>query len=87
MTDYVEKYLCGKAALDHWGVPAIRGKIEPLDMAFPEEYVIFTDKPLYRPHRATLHTCKIPGADQYVEGQACTLPLVFLQVAQDYSIH
>ncbi len=87
MTDYVEKYLCGKAALDYWGVPAIRGNIEPPDLVFPEEYVIFTDKPLYRPHRATLHTCKIHGAEKYVEGQACTLPLVFLQVAQDYGIH
>ena len=46
MSGYIEKYLCGKAALDYWDVPAIRGKIEPPDMIFPEEYVIFTDKPL-----------------------------------------
>ncbi len=87
MSQYIEKYLCGKAALDYWGVPAIRGKIEPPDRVFTEEYVIFTDKPLYRPQRAVLHTCSIPGADQYVKGKVCTLPLVFLQVAQDYSIH
>ena len=87
MSNYINKYLCGKAALDYWGVPAIRGKIEPPDMIFPEEYVIFTDKPLYRPDRAVIHTCSIPGADQYVEGHACTLPLVFLQVAHDYTIH
>jgi len=87
MSGYVEKYICGKAALDYWGVPAIRGKIEPPDMIFPEEYVIFTDKPVYRPDRASIHTCSIPGADQYVEGQACTLPLVFLQVALEYTIH
>jgi very-short-patch-repair endonuclease len=87
MSDYIDKYLCGKAALDYWGVPVFRGKIEPPDMIFPEEYVIFTDKPLYRPDRVFIHTCRIPGAEQYVEGQVCTLPLVFLQVAQEYSIH
>ncbi len=87
MTDYIQKYLCGKAALDYWRVPAIRGKIEPPDIIFPEEYVIFTDKPLYRPARAVIHTCGIPGAEKYVEGKVCTLPLVFLQVAHDYSIH
>ncbi len=87
MNDYINKYLCGKAALDYWSVPAIRGKIEPPDMIFPEEYVIFTDKPVYRPARAVIHTCSIPGAEQYVEGQVCTLPLVFLQVALEYSIH
>ena len=27
----------------------------------PEEYVIFTDKPLYRPDSATIHTCSIPA--------------------------
>ncbi|MGI6506992.1 MAG: endonuclease domain-containing protein [Saccharofermentanales bacterium] len=87
MSDYVEKYIYGKSALDYWGVPAIRGKIEPPDIIFPEEYVIFTDKPLYRPDSATIHTCSIPGADQYVDGKACTLPLVFLQVALSYSVH
>lgn len=87
MSHYIKKYICGKAALDYWGVPSLRGKIEPPDIIFPEEYVIFTDKPLYRPDRATIHTCSIPGADQYVEGKACTLPLVFLQVALSYSIH
>ncbi|HQC48062.1 MAG TPA: hypothetical protein PL100_00845, partial [Bacillota bacterium] len=87
MGGYIEKYLCGKAALDYWDVPAIRGKIEPPDMIFPEEYVIFTDKPLYRPDRAKIHTCSILGAEKYVDGQACTLPLVFLQVALEYSIH
>jgi very-short-patch-repair endonuclease len=87
MSGYVEKYLCGKAALDYWDVPAIRGKIEPPDMIFPEEYVIFTDKPLYRPDRAQIHTCSILGAEKYVDGRACTLPLVFLQVALEYSIH
>jgi hypothetical protein len=87
MSDYIEKYLCGKAALDYWDVPAIRGKIEPPDMIFPEEYVIFTDKPLYRPDRAKIHTCSILGAEKYVDGRACTLPLVFLQVALEYSIH
>jgi len=87
MIEYVNKYIYGKFALDYWGVPAIRGKIEPPDMIFPEEYVIFTDKPLYRPDRAILHTCSVPGAEKYVEGHVCTLPLVFLQVAQDYSIH
>ncbi len=87
MGDYVKKYLYGKPALDYWGVPAIRGKIEPAEAIFPEEYVIFTDKPLYRPDRAVIHTCRIPGAEKYVEGQACTLPLVFLQVALDYNIH
>jgi hypothetical protein len=68
MSGYVEKYLCGKAALEYWDVPAIRGKIEPPDMIFPEEYVIFTDKPLYRPDRAKIHTCSILGADKYVDG-------------------
>ncbi len=87
MSNYIQKYICGKAALDYWNVPAIRGKIEPPDIIFPEEFVIFTDKPLYRPDRATIHTCSIPGADQYVDGKACTLPLVFLQVALSYSIH
>ncbi len=87
MSNYIEKYICGKFALDYWDVPSIRGKIEPPNMIFPEEYVIFTDKPIYRPDRALLHTCCILGAEKYVEGQACTLPLVFLQVAQEYSIH
>ena len=87
MSDYVKKYIYGKAALDYWDVPAIRGKIEPPDIIFPEEYVIFTNKPIYRPDRAKIHTCSISGAEKYVEGQACTLPLVFLQVAQEYSIH
>jgi hypothetical protein len=87
MSDYVEKYLCGKVALDYWDVPAIRGKIEPLGSIFTEEFVIFTDKPLYRPDRAIIHTCRIPGAEKYVEGHVCTLPLVFLQVALEYSIH
>ena len=62
-------------------------KIEPPDIIFPEEYVIFTDKPLYRPDRATIHTPAVSRADQYVEGKACTLPLVFLQVAHEYTIH
>ena len=87
MSGYVEKYLCGKAALDYWDVPAIRGKIEPPDMIFPEEYVIFTDKHVYRPDRAKIHTCSILGAEKYVDGRACALPLVFLQVALEYSIH
>ncbi len=87
MADYIQKFLYGKSALDYWGVPAIRGKIEPPDIEFPEEYVIFTDNPLYRPDRAVFHTCSIPGAEKYIEGKVCTLPLVFLQVAHDYSIH
>ncbi|HHW93295.1 MAG TPA: hypothetical protein GX734_02225, partial [Clostridiaceae bacterium] len=80
----MKKYICGKYALDYWGVPAVRGKIEPPDVIFPDEYVIFTDKPLYRPDRAIIHTCRISGAKKYVEGKACTLPLVFLQVALEY---
>ncbi|HHW93265.1 MAG TPA: hypothetical protein GX734_02075, partial [Clostridiaceae bacterium] len=80
----MKKYICGKYALDYWGVPAVRGKIEPPDAVFPEEYVIFNDKPLYRPDRAIIHTCRISGAKKYVEGKACTLPLVFLQVALEY---
>jgi very-short-patch-repair endonuclease len=87
MSSYVEKYIYGRFALDYWDVPAIRGKIEPPDAIFPEEYVIFTDKPLYRPDRAIIHTCSIRGAEKYVDGPACTLPLVFLQVALDYTIH
>ncbi|NLZ66065.1 MAG: hypothetical protein GX910_00165 [Clostridiaceae bacterium] len=87
MSDYVEKFICGKYALDYWGVPFLRGNIEPPDRIFPEEYVIFVDKPIYRPDRAKIHTCRIPGAEKYVDGHACTLPLVFLQVALEYSIH
>ncbi|MGI6507554.1 MAG: endonuclease domain-containing protein [Saccharofermentanales bacterium] len=87
MSQNVKKYLCGKPALDYWKVPSIRGNIEPLDIHFPDEYVIFTDKPIYRPNRAVIHTCNIPGAEKYVQGKACTLPLVFLQVALDYSIN
>lgn len=87
MSNYIEKYIYGKKALDYWDVPSIRGNIEPPDIVFPEEFVLFTDKHLYRPDRAILHTCSIPGAEKYVDGPACTLPLVFLQVALDYSIH
>ena len=87
MSDFIEKYLCGKPALDYWGVPSLRNNIEPANMYFEEEYVIFTSKPVYRPDRAIIHTCSIPGAEKYVSGKVCTLPLVFLQVAHEYSIH
>jgi len=86
MSHNVKKYVYGKPALDYWRVPSIRGNIEPVDMIFPDEYVIFTDKPIYRPDRAIIHTCSIPGANKYVKERACTLPLVFLQVALEYSI-
>ncbi|MGI6121449.1 MAG: endonuclease domain-containing protein [Saccharofermentanales bacterium] len=86
MSHNVKKYVYGKPALDYWRVPSIRGNIEPVDIIFPDEYVIFTDKPIYRPDRAIIHTCSIPGANKYVKGRACTLPLVFLQVALEYSI-
>jgi very-short-patch-repair endonuclease len=87
MSNYIKKYLCGKPALDYWGVPSLRNNIEPANMIFDEEYVIFTDMPIYRPDRAIIHTCSIPGAEKYVSGKVCTLPLVFLQVAHEYSIH
>ena len=84
---YIQKYLCGKRALDYWKVPHVRGNLELEETVFPLEYVIFTSKPLYRPQRALLRTCRIPGAEKYTQQGVCTLPLVFLQVANDYSIH
>lgn len=87
MKPYVRKYLCGKRALEYWKVPHLRGNIELKDTTFPLEYVVFTSKPLYRPQRARLHTCRIPGAEKYTRQGVCALPLVYLQVANDYSIH
>ncbi len=87
MTTYIRKYLCGKKALDYWNVPNLRGVIEPEGVDFPLEYVLFTDKPLYRPQGVHLHTCRIKGAEQYTKNGVCTLPLVFLQVAPGYTIH
>lgn len=87
MKTYVRKYLCGKRALDYWKVPNIRGNIELNETIFPLEYVVFTSSPLYRPQRARLHTCRIPGAEKYTHRGVCTLPLAFLQVANEYNIH
>ena len=70
---YIQKYLCGKRALDYWNVPHIRGNIELNETVFPQEYVLFTSKPLYRPQRARLHTCRIPGAEKYTQQGVCTL--------------
>jgi very-short-patch-repair endonuclease len=87
MTTYLRKYLCGKIALDYWKVPNLRGVIEPEKAEFALEHVIFTDQSLYRPQGIKIHTCRIKGAEQYTKKGVCTLPLVFLQVANDYSIH
>lgn len=83
----LEKYLCGRAALEYWQVPNLKGGLEPSDIVIPEEHVIFTDRTIYRPQGIILHTCRIKGADKYTQEGVCTLPLVFLQMANEYSIH
>ncbi|MGI6616837.1 MAG: DUF559 domain-containing protein [Saccharofermentanales bacterium] len=87
MATYLRKYICGKKALDYWNVPNLRGVIEPENAEFPLEHVIFTDRSLYRPQGITIHTCRIKGAEHYTKKGVCTLPLVFLQVALEYTIH
>jgi very-short-patch-repair endonuclease len=87
MATYLRKYLCGKKALDYWKVPNLRGVIEPEKAEFPLEHVLFTDRSLYRPQGIKIHTCRIKGAEQYTQKDVCSLPLVFLQVANDYTIH
>lgn len=83
----MEKYLCEKSALDYWKIPAIKGYLELEDIEFPPEFVIFTDESVYRPENVYLHTCGIQGAEKYVIGKVCSLPLVFLQLANRYNIH
>ena len=87
MKTKLEKYFCGRAALEYWQVPNLRGALEPSDVEIPEEYVIFTDRTIYRPQGIILHTCRIKGAEKYTQDGVCTLPLVFLQMANEYSIH
>ncbi|NMA18848.1 MAG: hypothetical protein GX939_08935 [Clostridiaceae bacterium] len=87
MNTKLEKYLCGRAALEYWQVPNLKGGLEPSDVAIPEEHVIFTDQTVYRPQGIILHTCRIKGAEKYTQDGVCTLPLVFLQMANEYSIH
>lgn len=80
-------YLSGKSALDYWGVTGIRGMIEPKEIDFIPEYVIFTKEAIYRPQRTQIHTCSILEAEKYTTKGVCNLELVFLQLAKDYSIH
>jgi very-short-patch-repair endonuclease len=87
MATYLRKYICGKKALDYWNVPNFRGVIEPENAEFPLEHVIFTDRSLYRPQGIMIHTCRIKDAEHYTKKNVCTLPLVFLQVALEYTIH
>lgn len=87
MDKKLKKYLCGKAALEYWKVPNLKGLLEPADSNFENEYVIFTNQSIYRPNNLILHTCKIKGAEKYVKDDVCTLPLVFLQIASEYDIH
>lgn len=81
------KFLSGRAALRYWGVPDLCGALEPQNHEVQEEYVVFTDQSLHRPQGLALRTCRIEGASKYTQGGVCTLPLAFLQVARDYSIH
>lgn len=81
------KYLSGRAALEHWGVPHLRGILEPKDHEVEQEYVVFTEQSVHRPQGLALRTCRIKGASKYTKDGVCTLPLVFLQVTRDYEIH
>ena len=81
------KFLSGRAALEHWNVPYLRGVLEPENHDVQEEYVIFTEHSLHRPQGLALRTCRIKGASKYTQDGVCTLPLVFLQMARSYDIH
>lgn len=83
----MDMYLCGKTALDFWNVPYIRDNIEPANAEFEEEFIVFTEKSVHHPQRMILHTCKIKNAIKYTEKGVCTLPLIFLQLANHYTIH
>lgn len=81
------KFLSGRAALERWGVPYLRGFLEPEDHEVQQEYVVFTDQSVHRPQGLALRTCRIKGASKYAKDGICTLPLAFLQVARDFDIH
>lgn len=87
MKENFKKYLYGRSALEYWDVPDIRGVLEDENEEFPKEFVIFTDKNISRSSDLWMHTCKIVGAEKYVKNGACTLPLVFLQMANKYNIY
>lgn len=83
----MKEYLCGKAALKYWKIPDIIGNIEPKDTVFTKKYIIFTDKKLYRSQGSHRHTCSFLKAEKYTKNGVCTIPLVFLQLASEYSIY
>lgn len=86
-TDYMKEYLCGKAALKYWKIPDIIGNIEPNDAEFSDEYVVFTQKKIYRFEGDRRHTCGFLQAEKYTKDGVCAMPLVFLQVASAYTIY
>lgn len=79
-------YLYGHAALEYWGVPRLRGNVEPENSDFSDEFVAFTKGSIHKPMGANIHTCKIKGAEKYCRGIASSIPLAVLQVAKKYSI-
>ena len=81
------KFLSGRAALEYWEVPKLRGLLEPEDHEVQPEFVVFTDQSVHVPQGLAIRTCRIPGASKYTKDGVCTLPLVFLQVARHYEIH
>ena len=80
-------FLSGRSALEYWGVPYLLDFLEPKNQKIQREYVVFTDRSIHVPQGVSMRTCRIPGASKYTQGEVCTLPLVFLQVARYYEIH
>lgn len=77
----MDKFLCGRKALEHWGFAEV---CETLDLPVDTEYVIFSDRACYRPPGT--HQCRLTAAKRYTEDGICTPPYLFLRYAHELSI-
>lgn len=78
-------YLYGDAALEYFGVPALKGKIQAEQEPIQDELIFFTDKRVHLPGNINVHTCRIEGAEKYTSGYSSSLPLAYMQVANKYN--
>lgn len=81
----MKKYSCGLLALKQWKIPFIDSFLRLVQKELTEESMVFTDRAVYRPHGVELHSCKIAGAEKYISGNLCSIPLLYITLANTLS--
>ena len=77
----MERYLCGRKALEFWG---ILEACEILGLPENEEFVVFSKRDCYRP--SGVHWCQLTAAKRYTANGICTLPYLFLRYAHELNL-